>query len=104
MHCLTVTYPMPDDPVAFRDYYLNIHLPLARSLPGLVACNFAFPERIGPAEAPFCQFQAYFTDGAAMGAAMQSEIGARVAADVPNYSPKGASLYHYTADGAVMLT
>jgi hypothetical protein len=29
-----------------------------------------------------------------MGAAMESEIGQQVAADVPNYSPKGATLLH----------
>lgn len=95
MHCLTVTYPAPDDPEAFKDYYVNRHVPLARTLPGLLSCSFAFPEQLGPAEAPFCLFQAFFADGAAMGAALQSEIGAQVAADVPHYSPKGAALCHY---------
>jgi uncharacterized protein (TIGR02118 family) len=28
-------YPMPDDPQAFRDHYVNIHLPLVAKLPGL---------------------------------------------------------------------
>jgi uncharacterized protein (TIGR02118 family) len=95
MHCLTVLYPTPDDPVAFRDYYVATHVPLARTLPGLLSCTYAFPERMGGSDAPFCLFQAFFADAAAMGAALQSEIGGRVAADVPNYSPKGASLCHF---------
>jgi hypothetical protein len=33
-----------------------------------------------------------------MGQALQSEIGGKVAADVPNYSPKGARLFHFAAE------
>jgi len=95
MHCLTVLYPTPDDPEAFKAYYLSKHLPLAAKLPGLQRSSYAFPEQLGPGEAPFCIFQAWFADGGAMGAALQSEIGAQVAGDVPNYSPKGASLCHF---------
>ncbi len=32
-----------------------------------------------------------------MGAGLQSEIGAKVAADVPNYSPDGATLFHFAS-------
>jgi hypothetical protein len=32
-------------------------------------------------------------------AALQSEIGQRVAADVPNYSPNGATLFHFAVGG-----
>jgi uncharacterized protein (TIGR02118 family) len=99
MHCLTVLYPTPDDPEAFKAYYVDKHLPLAAGLPGLVRSHYAFPEQIGPAEAPFCVFQAFFADGAAMGVALASEIGRKVAADVPNYSPKGATLCHFAVAG-----
>jgi hypothetical protein len=33
-----------------------------------------------------------------MTGALQSEIGAELAADLPNYSPKGATLFHYGAE------
>tara|TARA_R110000751_G_scaffold234229_9_gene335818 strand:+ start:124438 stop:124740 length:303 start_codon:yes stop_codon:yes gene_type:complete len=95
MHCLTVLYTTPDDPDAFRSYYVDQHLPLARTLPGLIKATYAFPEPLGPGDTPFCIFQAYFEDAAAMGAALQSEIGAKVAADVPNYAPKGAVLCNF---------
>jgi len=94
MHCLTVIYPRPDDEAAFKSYYEEKHVPLAAKLPGMKKMHFAYPEAISPGDV-FCIFQAYFEDGAAMGAAMQSEIGQKVADDVPNYSPKGAQVVHF---------
>lgn len=99
MHCLTVIYPRPDEPEKFKAYYAATHVPLARKLPGLKSCSYAYPEPLGPAgNVPFCIFQAWFDDADAMGRALQSEIGAEVAADVQNYSPKGATLFHYGAE------
>jgi uncharacterized protein (TIGR02118 family) len=97
MHCLTVTYPAPDDAAKFKAYYETTHLPLAEQLPGLMSRTFAYPEPLGPAPVPFCIFQAWFADQPAMFAALQSEIGKKVAADVPNYSPLGATLFHFPA-------
>jgi uncharacterized protein (TIGR02118 family) len=97
MHCLTVTYPAPKDAARFKAYYEGTHVPLARQLPGLKSCTFGYPEPLGPGTAPFCVFQAWFEDGAAMVAALQSETGQKVAADVPNYSPEGATLFHFPA-------
>lgn len=99
MHCLTVLYPRPDDPDRFKTYYVNTHVPLAKRLPGLQSCVFAFPTALGaPEDSPFCIFQAMFESGEAMGQALQSEIGRQVAADVPNYSPKGARLFNYAVE------
>jgi uncharacterized protein (TIGR02118 family) len=98
MHCLTVTYDAPDDPAHFKDYYVETHIPLSRSLPGLLSLSYGFPDPMrGPA--PFCIFQAFFADAAAMDAALKSEIGGRVAADVANYSPKAPNLSHYHVEG-----
>ena len=95
MHCLTATYPMPKDASHFRSYYEGTHVPLAKQLPGLKSCSFAYPAPLGAGAAPFCIFQAYFADEAAMKAALQSGTGQKVAADVPNYSPDGATLFHF---------
>jgi uncharacterized protein (TIGR02118 family) len=97
MHCLTVTYPAPADTARFKAYYEATHVPLAKTLPGLKSCSFAYPEALGPVPAPFCIFQAWFADRVAMFAALQSDIGKKVAADVPNYSPGGATLFHFPA-------
>ena len=96
MHRLTVSYPTPDDPEHFLSYYVDKHLPLARQLPGLIACRYLRPKALGPAAAvPFLLFEGDFENVAAMYAAIGSPVGATVAGDVPNYSPKGATLYHY---------
>jgi|RhiMethySRZTD1v2_1073278.scaffolds.fasta_scaffold3147839_2 uncharacterized protein (TIGR02118 family) len=79
MHCLTVTYPTPKDAGRFRSYYESTHVPLAKQLPGLRSCCFAYPAPLGPGAAPFCIFHAYFADEAAMMAALQSAIGQKVA-------------------------
>jgi uncharacterized protein (TIGR02118 family) len=95
MHCLTVTYPAPKDASRFRSYYESTHVPLTKQLPGLKSCSFAYPSPLGPSAAPFCIFQAFFADEPAMMAALQSAIGQKVAADVANYSPDGATLFHF---------
>ena len=95
MHALLVLYPHPDDTAAFRDYYETKHVPLAATLPGLIAQSHGYPEALGPEPSPyFCIWRGEFESAQVMGAAMQSEIGQRVAGDVPNYSPKGAVLLH----------
>ena len=99
MHCLTVIYEAPEDPARFKDYYVKTHIPLARSLPGLISLSYGFPEPMTPTPAPFCIFQAFFADAAAMDAALKSEIGGRLAADVPNYSLQRPSLSHYHVEG-----
>jgi uncharacterized protein (TIGR02118 family) len=100
MHRLLVAYPRPADPARFLDYYTRTHVPLARQLPGLLGSRFGQPQALGPGEPPhFLVFEADFADEAAMMAALTSEIGGRVAADVPNYSPGGATLMHYAVQG-----
>ena len=95
MHALFALYPQPDDSTAFRDYYETKHVPLAAKLPGLVAQCHAFPAALGPEPSPwFCIWRGEFEDAAAMEAALASAVGQEVAADVPNYSPKGATLLH----------
>lgn len=96
MHRLLVSYPVPADPARFMDHYTARHLPLARQLPGLLACRWVRPQAIGPGEPPaFLLFEADFASEADLMAALGSPEGVRVAADVPNYSPGGASLMHY---------
>ena len=97
MHCLTVVYQRPDDPEHFKRYYAETHIPLVRKLPGLKSLHYAYPAALGDAGGtPFCIFQAFFESAEAMGQAMQSDAGKKVAADVPNYAPKGATLFHFT--------
>jgi uncharacterized protein (TIGR02118 family) len=96
MHRLLVSYPHPADPAKFLDYYAGRHVPLAQTLPGLLGCRWVQPQALGPAEgAPFVLFEADFVSEATMFEALGSPIGQAVAADVPRYSPAGATLVHY---------
>jgi uncharacterized protein (TIGR02118 family) len=96
MHRLLVTYPAPANAARFMDYYVGKHVPLARTLPGLLACRWMQPAALGPGQpAHFLIFEADFASEASMMAALGSPEGKQVAADVPNYSPDGASLMHY---------
>jgi uncharacterized protein (TIGR02118 family) len=96
MHRLLVSYPRPADPAAFLRYYAGQHVPLARTLPGLLGCRWMQPQALGPAEgAPFVLFEADFANEAEMFEALGSAVGRDVAADVPRYSPAGATLVHY---------
>lgn len=95
MHSLIVLYPRPDDPAAFKAYYRTKHIPLAAKLPGLRGYSYGYPEALGPGEpAHFCIFVGRFDSLNSMLAALNSAHGKKVAADVQNYSPKGAVLMH----------
>lgn len=99
MHKLVVTYLAPDDAQAFSDYYETHHLPLVRNLPGLLRSRFGYPEVIGGGDgAPFCIFEAEFESKENLFIALRSEAGKELAADIKNYSPKGATILHYAVN------
>lgn len=102
MHKILVLYGPPAAPEHFRRYYEETHLPLAARLPGLLGMRHAFEvQGIGAPSPYFCIWEGDFADEAAMGAAMQSEIGQAVAADTANYASGGLTLLHYAVqDGA----
>jgi uncharacterized protein (TIGR02118 family) len=99
MHKVIVLYHPPKDPQHFRDYYERKHLPLAAKLPGLKSSRHSF-DLASPAGPPpnFCIWEGEFLDAAAASAAMQSEIGGRVAADTANYADGGLVLFGFTPE------
>ena len=103
MHKIVVLYPQQPDPDAFKAYYLETHIPLARKLPGLQALRYSFDVGTAGPEAPayWCVFEADFADGAALGAAMGSPEGQAVAADVPNFAKVAPTLIHYPVDASM---
>ncbi len=96
MHKLVVLYSHPASPDAFRRYYTETHLPLAAQLPGLKASRHAFDVAgVGAPSPYFCVWEGEFDSAQAMGAAMESDIGKAVAADVANYATGGVQILHY---------
>jgi len=101
LHKIVVLYPPQPDPEAFKAYYVGTHIPLARKLPGLKALRYSFDvQGVGGDSPYFCIFEAEFSDGAALGAAMGSPEGQAVAADVPNFAKVPPTLIHYPAESA----
>jgi uncharacterized protein (TIGR02118 family) len=92
MHKLIVMYPEPDDPQGFIEYYEAHHVPLAAKLPGLLSQSYGRPNVLGGQKNFFLIWEGVFADRDSLFAALRSEVGAKVAADVPNYSPKGAAM------------
>jgi uncharacterized protein (TIGR02118 family) len=93
VYIMTVLYPQPKDQEAFRTYYAGAHVPLVTKLPGLRAYRYAF-DISSPQGASeyFCIFEAEFDDRAAVMSAMASTEGQALVADLPNYSPAGATM------------
>lgn len=102
MHKIVVLYPPQPDPEAFKAYYLETHIPLARKLPGLLTLRYSFDVAgVGGDPAYFCVFEAEFADGAALGAAMGSPEGGAVAGDVPNFAQIPPTLIHYPFESSM---
>ena len=95
MHKVVVLYPKPDDPEKFKSYYRDKHLPLAKTMPGLKSFSYGYPQTPDGSEPQyFCIFIGEFENLAAFQAAAASPEGQKTIADIPNYSPKGATMLH----------
>jgi 4-carboxymuconolactone decarboxylase len=98
MYKVLALYPPPKDPAHFKRYYEETHLPLAGQMPGLLSSRYSFSsEGVGSPSPYFCIWEGEFADAAAMGAAMQSPIGKKVAADIANYASGGVTIVHFDA-------
>jgi uncharacterized protein (TIGR02118 family) len=91
---ITVLYTTPDDPAAFEKHYLEVHMPMVPSLPGLQRAEAArfLPGPDGRPPAFYRIAELWFADTAAIQAAMGSEQGAKVAADYGRIAPAGSQL------------
>lgn len=81
-------YEMPEDPQAFDKHYKEIHIPLARQLPGLV--GYTVSRNIAPVRGGkqyYLIAELDWDSMEAMQAAFSSEIGRQTAADVPKFAP-----------------
>jgi len=75
--------------VAFDKYYNEIHIPLAKQLPGLVRYTIS---RNLAANAPYYLIaELDWADMASAQAALRSPVGAACAADVAKFATTGAS-------------
>ncbi|WP_309629099.1 EthD family reductase [Brevundimonas sp.] len=91
---LVVTYGMPADPAAFADHYRDVHIPLARAIPGLRRFEVSAGPVLTPEGPSDVHMTAtlYFDSLADIAAAFASPQGQAAAADVAGFATGGASM------------
>ncbi len=91
---LVVLYTQPDDPAAFDEHYLGVHMPLVAKLPGLERAETGkFTMALDGGELTFHRVaELYFADQDAMNAAFGSPEGAATAADYGAIAPPGSRM------------
>ncbi len=91
---LMVLYAPPADPAAFDAYYLGMHVPIAKRMPGLRSYTInKGPISGGAAASPYYLIAILEFDSiAALGAAAASPEGQAASADVPNFGMAGVTV------------
>jgi uncharacterized protein (TIGR02118 family) len=95
---LLVLYGQPTDPAAFDRHYREVHVPLARKLPGLRRYTISAGVRALQGTAPYLVAELDFDDRAAFRQAMEAPEGRAVAADLPGFATGGATLLLYEVE------
>jgi len=86
---LLVLYNPPDDAAAFDKHYNEIHIPLAKQLPGLV--RYTISRNLAVNAQYYLIAELDWADMASAQAALRSPEGAASAADVAEFATTGAS-------------
>jgi uncharacterized protein (TIGR02118 family) len=92
---LMVLYTHPDDPDAFDQHYLGIHMPLVASMPGLMRAETGrITTALDGGEQTYYRVTGlYFADQAALNAAFGSDEGKATAADYGKIAPPGSRMF-----------
>jgi uncharacterized protein (TIGR02118 family) len=85
---LLVLYNPPEDAAAFDKHYNEIHIPLAKQLPGLV--RYTISRNLAVNAQYYLIAELDWADMASAQAALRSPIGAACAADVAKFATTGA--------------
>jgi uncharacterized protein (TIGR02118 family) len=97
---LVVLYTQPDDASDFDEHYLGIHGPLVDRIPGLQRWESArmVAAADGGDETYFRVAELYFSDPAALEAALGSDEGKATAADFQQIAPPGSRMFVAAVD------
>ena len=97
---LVVLYTQPDDPAAFDEHYLGVHMPLVHKIPGLERTETSkFAVALDGGEQTYYRMtELYFADQAAMDAAFGSHEGGATAQDYGQIAPPGSRMFIAASD------
>lgn len=97
---LVVLYTQPDDADAFDRHYLGVHGPLVDKIPGLE--RFESARIMAAADGGETTYhriaELYFTDQAALQAALGSDEGKSTAGDYQQIAPPGSRMFVASVD------
>lgn len=91
---LIVLYTQPEDPAAFDEHYLGVHMPLVAKIPGLQRAETGKISAVldGGEQTYYRVAELYFADQDAMGAAFGSAEGGATAKDYAEIAPPGSRM------------
>lgn len=91
---LFAVYQQPKDPAAFDKYYFETHVPLAKTIPGLISYEVTRGDVMGMGgkHGVYLVAALEFASMAAIGAAMASPQGQATAADLANFASAGVDV------------
>ena len=93
---LLVLYDTPADPEAFDRHYREVHIPLAKQLPGLRRYTLSRNARpVRGDRSYYLIAELDWDDMDALRAAFASEVGQATSADVPTFAPTGVASLSY---------
>jgi uncharacterized protein (TIGR02118 family) len=97
---MVVIYRMPKDPVAFDAHYFEVHVPLAKQLPGLLKYEVSRRPIVTPAgdPEPYLIGTLYFDDLTAIRRAFATPEGQACAADRRLLAPNDDDIQMYLFD------
>jgi uncharacterized protein (TIGR02118 family) len=101
---MVVIYKTPKDPVAFDKHYFEIHIPLAKTLPGLIKYEVSRGpiKSLSSNPSPHLVGTLYFEDMAAINTAFASPEGQACAADRRIFAPNADDFQMYLFDSREM--
>lgn len=85
-----VLYNTPEDPAEFDRYYRDVHIPLAKKLPGLRRYTISRDVAVIRGETFYLAAELDFDDRAALQRAFESPEGQAAGADVPKFATGGS--------------
>ncbi len=91
---LFAIYQQPKDPAAFDRYYFGTHVPLAKTIPGLMSYEVTRGDVMGMGgkHGTYLVAVLEFASLQAIGAAMASPQGQATAADLANFASAGVDV------------
>jgi uncharacterized protein (TIGR02118 family) len=97
---MVVIYKTPRDPQAFDRHYFDVHVPMAKKLPGLRGYDVSRSPVLTPAgdPTPYLIATLHFDDLAAIKSAFASPEGQACGADRRVFAPDDADLQLYLFD------